>query len=107
MQAAAAPHLWQVGKLRMDVERREVRMHDELIELTRTEFSLLQALMQNPGYVFTRSELIEKALGYNYESIERTLDTHIKNLRRKLIQAGCPDYIRSVYGMGYKLTNSR
>ena len=104
MQSAIAPHLLQVGSLRMDVERREVRMHEELIELTRTEFSLLQALMQNPGYVFTRSELIEKALGYNYESIERTLDTHIKNLRRKIgDDPKQPTAIQTVYGVGYRL----
>lgn len=107
MQAAVAPHLLQVGKLRMDVERREVRMLDELIELTRTEFSLLQALMQNPGYVFTRSELIEKALGYNYESIERTLDTHIKNLRRKIgDDPKQPTAIQTVYGVGYRLSEA-
>ena len=107
MQAAVAPHLLQVGKLRMDVERREVRMQEELIELTRTEFSLLQALMQNPGYVFTRSELIEKALGYNYESIERTLDTHIKNLRRKIgDDPKQPTAIQTVYGVGYRLSEA-
>ncbi|MCX6046643.1 MAG: response regulator transcription factor [Chloroflexi bacterium] len=105
MNNASAPHLLQVGKLRMDVERREVHVNEDLIELTRTEFSLLQALMQNPGYVFTRSELIEKALGYNYESIERTLDTHIKNLRRKIgDDSKQPASIQTVYGVGYRLS---
>jgi two-component system, OmpR family, alkaline phosphatase synthesis response regulator PhoP len=104
LHTGGALHLLQIGKLRMDVERRAVFVHDDLIELTRTEFSLLQALMQNPGYVFTRSELIEKALGYHYESIERTLDTHIKNLRRKIgDDPRQPDYIQTVYGVGYRL----
>ncbi len=107
LSAATLPHLLQVGKLRMDVERREVRVHDEAVELTRTEFSLLQAFMQNPGYVFTRSELIEKALGYNYESIERTLDTHIKNLRRKIgDDPKQPTAIQTVYGVGYRLVET-
>ncbi|CAN5820541.1 response regulator transcription factor [soil metagenome] len=107
MSGASAPHLLQVGKLRMDVERREVHFNDDLIELTRTEFSLLQALMQSPGYVFTRSELIEKALGYNYESIERTLDTHIKNLRRKIgDDPKQPTSIQTVYGVGYRLSEA-
>ena len=104
LHATGVLHLLQVGKLRMDVERRAVFVHDDPIELTRTEFSLLHALMQNPGYVFTRSELIEKALGYHYESIERTLDTHIKNLRRKIgDDPRQPDYIQTVYGVGYRL----
>jgi len=104
LHGMAAQHLLQLGSLRMDTERREVHMHDELIELTRTEFSLLHALLQNPGYVFTRSELIEKALGYNYESIERTLDTHIKNLRRKIgDDPRSPVHIQTVYGVGYRL----
>ncbi len=107
MNTTQTPHLLQVGKLRMDVERREVRVYDDLIELTRTEFSLLQALMHNPGYVFTRSELIEKALGYNYESIERTLDTHIKNLRRKIgDDPKQPTSIQTVYGVGYRLAEA-
>jgi two-component system, OmpR family, alkaline phosphatase synthesis response regulator PhoP len=107
LSAATLPQLLQVGKLRMDVERREVRVADEFVELTRTEFSLLQAFMQNPGYVFTRSELIEKALGYNYESIERTLDTHIKNLRRKIgDDPKQPTAIQTVYGVGYRLVET-
>ena len=96
--------LLQVGDLRMDAQRREVTVSGHAIDLTRTEFSLLQALMQNSGYVFTRSELIERALGYSYESIERTLDTHIKNLRRKIgDDPKSPQYIQTVYGVGYRL----
>ncbi len=96
--------LLQVGDLRMDAQRREVTVSGHTIDLTRTEFSLLQALMQNSGYVFTRSELIERALGYSYESIERTLDTHIKNLRRKIgDDPKSPQYIQTVYGVGYRL----
>lgn len=94
----------QVGQLRLDVARHDVTINGLLLDLTRTEFSLLQTLMQNPGYVFTRSELIEKALGHSYESIERSLDTHIKNLRRKVgDDPKDPAYIQTVYGVGYRL----
>jgi two-component system alkaline phosphatase synthesis response regulator PhoP len=94
----------QVGQLRMDVGRHEVTLNGEPLDLTRTEFSLLQTLMQNSGYVFTRGELIEKALGHSYESIERSLDTHIKNLRRKVEDdPKDPVYIQTVYGVGYRM----
>lgn len=94
----------QVGQLRLDVARHDVTLNGVLLDLTRTEFSLLQTLMQNPGYVFTRSELIEKALGHSYESIERSLDTHIKNLRRKVgDDPKDPAYVQTVYGVGYRL----
>jgi two-component system alkaline phosphatase synthesis response regulator PhoP len=104
VQQAQPSHVFQVGALRLDLERREVMVGDAPVELTRTEFSLLHALLLNPGYVYTRSELIEKALGYTYESIERTLDSHIKNLRRKIgDDPRHPTYIETVYGVGYRL----
>lgn len=94
----------QVGQLRLDVARHDVSLNGLPLDLTRTEFSLLQTLMQNPGYVFTRSELIERALGHSYESIERSLDTHIKNLRRKVgDDPKEPAYIQTVYGVGYRM----
>lgn len=104
LQETESAAVLQVGNLRMDPGRHEVRLADAPVELTRTEFSLLQAFMQNPGYVFTRGELIEKALGYSYESIERTLDTHVKNLRRKIgDDSKHPIYIETVYGVGYRM----
>ncbi len=94
----------EVGDLRMDVARREVTLGGQPLELTRTEFNLLRVLMAHPGYVFTRSELMEKALGYSYESLDRTLDSHIKNLRRKIgDDPKRPTYIHTVYGVGYRL----
>jgi len=60
--------------------------------------------MENPGHAFTRSELIEKGLGYTYEGLDRTLDSHIKNLRRKIEpDPARPTYIQTVYGVGYRL----
>jgi two-component system, OmpR family, alkaline phosphatase synthesis response regulator PhoP len=104
----ASSATFQVADLHMDSDRREVYVGTEAIDLTRTEFNLLQVLIQHPGYVFTRSELIEKALGYNYEGLERTLDSHIKNLRRKLGDEPRPGgarnfQLQTVYGVGYRL----
>ena len=102
-RSAGTPVL-EVGDLRMDVARREVTLGGQPLELTRTEFNLLRVLMAHPGYVFTRSELMEKALGYSYESLDRTLDSHIKNLRRKIgDDPKRPTYIHTVYGVGYRL----
>lgn len=96
----------QIGALRLDPARYEVTLDGAPLEMTRTEFNLLHALMKNPGYVFTRSELIESALGYTYESIERTLDSHIKNLRRKIgDNPKEPVYIHTVYGVGYRMAD--
>ena len=92
------------GAIRMDVARRMVTVNGQPVDLTPTEFDILRTLMENPGYVFTRSSLIERSLGYDYESLERTLDTHIKNLRRKIEpDPRQPTYIQTVYGVGYRL----
>lgn len=101
---AAPARSLSVGALRLDADRRLVTAADVPVELTPTEFSLLQTLMENPGYVFTRAELMERALGYNYDGMDRTLDSHIKNLRRKIEDdPRTPDYIQTVYGVGYRL----
>ena len=103
-QEITTPAVLQVGDLRLDPGRHVVRLGDAPIDLTRSEFNLLEALMESPGYVFTRAELIEKALGYSYEGFDRTLDTHIKNLRQKLgDDPKQPRYIETVYGVGYRL----
>ncbi|MCI0399240.1 MAG: response regulator transcription factor [Chloroflexi bacterium] len=98
------PAILQVGALQMDLGRREVRVHDRVINLTATEFNLLRVLMEQAGYVFTRSELISKGLGADYEGIDRTLDSHIRNLRQKIEpNPREPTYIQTVYGVGYRL----
>jgi two-component system alkaline phosphatase synthesis response regulator PhoP len=101
--AESAPIL-EWGAIRLDVARRMVTVSGQSVDLTPTEFDILRTLMENPGYVFTRSSLIERSLGYDYESLERTLDTHIKNLRRKIEpDPKQPVYIQTVYGVGYRL----
>jgi two-component system alkaline phosphatase synthesis response regulator PhoP len=97
--------LLQVGGLEMDLGRREVKVDGRNIDLTPSEFNLLQVLMEQAGYVFTRSELISRGLGADYEGIDRTLDSHIRNLRRKLEpDPKNPIYVETVYGVGYRLS---
>lgn len=92
------------GPVHMDVNRHEVRVGGKLIELTPTEFELLKALLEQPGHAYTRRELIDRALGDDYESLERTLDSHIKNLRKKLeTDMDALSCIQTVFGVGYRL----
>jgi two-component system, OmpR family, alkaline phosphatase synthesis response regulator PhoP len=94
----------QCGALLMDIGRREVIMDTHPVDLTVTEFELLRALMEHPGYAMTRADLIERSLGYDYESVERSLDSHIKNLRKKIEpDPRHPTYIQTLYGVGYRL----
>ena len=73
-------------------------------ETNRTEFEIIKVLMQNPGFVITRDELAEKALGYGSASAGRTLDSHIKNLRRKIDRDSSQEsFIQTVHGIGYRM----
>ncbi|MEW5957020.1 MAG: response regulator transcription factor [Chloroflexota bacterium] len=100
----AQPQLLQVGDLRLDLDRHQAMLNEKLLDLTPTEFDLLTRLLQHPGHAFTRLELIEQGLGYAYEGLERTIDSHIKNLRKKLaVEPADPLYIETVYGVGYRL----
>ena len=94
----------QVGDLILDTGRRELTRDGLLINLTPSEFEILRELMLNPGFVITRDELAEKALGYGASSAGRTLDSHIKNLRRKLDRKeDSSSYVHTVHGIGYRL----
>ncbi|MBU1879119.1 MAG: response regulator transcription factor, partial [Chloroflexi bacterium] len=94
------PRVLQHGALIVDVDRHEVMVAGHgPVDLTHTEFELLRALVANPGRAFTRLELIEEGLGYSYEGLERTIDSHIKNLRRKIeSDPSNPTSIQTVYG---------
>jgi len=97
-------HIIRIDGLEMDMDSRRVTCDGKLIDLTPTEYTILKTLMQNTNYVFSRAELITRSLGYEYASIERTLDSHIRNLRKKIeIDPGQPRYIQTVYGVGYKI----
>jgi DNA-binding response OmpR family regulator len=90
--------------LSIDVEKHEVKRGDQLIELTPIEFELLRVLAEAPGRVYSRMQLLDKVQGYAYEGYERTIDSHIKNLRKKLEpDPDHPRYIKTVRGVGYKL----
>ncbi len=102
--AATPPPVLRVGNLQMDVDRHEVSVGARPVELTPTEFSILKVMLENPGHAFTRTQLIEKGPAYSYEGMERTVDSHIKNLRKKLeADPANPVYIQSVFGVGYRL----
>jgi two-component system alkaline phosphatase synthesis response regulator PhoP len=91
------------GELVIDLERHLVTLAGQSIDLTPTEFRLLTVFAQSPGRVFTRLQLLEHLQGSTYESFERTIDAHIKNLRRKLHRSPAdPEYITTIYGVGYK-----
>jgi two-component system alkaline phosphatase synthesis response regulator PhoP len=103
----APPQTLRVGGLEMDVRRRDVRVDGRPVELTPTEFSLLQVLMEQAGYVLTRGELTRRALGVDFEGVERTLDSHIRNLRQKLEpDPANPTYVQTVYGVGFRLAEA-
>jgi DNA-binding response OmpR family regulator len=91
------------GGLVIDRDAREVSVAGAPVELTRSEFDLLHALGLHPGRVFSRFELITKVQGYDYEGYERTIDAHVKNLRRKLGEdPKHPKFVVTVTGVGYK-----
>lgn len=104
-QAQEAPKTLHSGNLILDIGRHEVLLDGQTVELTQTEFKLLHLFMDNAGYAFTRSELVEKALGYEYDGMDRTLDSHVKNLRKKIEENPKePHFIQTVYGIGYRFT---
>lgn len=94
---------FESGRLRIDVAKQEVSLGGEVINLTPNEFRLLLALSRYPGRVYTRSELIHKVQGYEYEGYDRTIDAHVKNLRQKIEKdPRNPKYILTAFGVGYK-----
>jgi DNA-binding response OmpR family regulator len=100
--ASAAPT--RAGALEVDHFKREVRLGGRPIALTPTELKLVEALARAPGRTFTRQELVERAFGPDYHGLDRTVDTHITNLRRKLERGGGRHVVATVHGLGYRLT---
>lgn len=91
------------GKVKVNFRNHEAYLDDKPLNLTPVEFKLLGVMVKEPGRVFSREQLIEEALGYDFEGFNRTIDVHILNLRRKLeSDPAHPKYIRTVYGAGYK-----
>ncbi|HRX04401.1 MAG: response regulator transcription factor [Anaerolineales bacterium] len=106
-QPVLATTVLESGALRLDPDQHEARLDGQPLDLTPTEFDLLRTLMENQGHAFTRAELIEQALGYTYDGLDRTVDSHIKNLRRKIeVDPANPIYIQTVYGVGYRFAGA-
>ena len=96
--------LLRVSDLVIDAARMSVRRGDEPIDLTPTEFQILATLARHPGRVFTRAQLLDAARGTDAEAYERAVDSHVKNIRRKLERdPHAPKYLETVYGIGYRL----
>jgi DNA-binding response OmpR family regulator len=92
------------GDLVLDPEAREVRVRGEPVALTAAEFRLVEVLMRAPGRVFSRDDLMQRAFGADYEGLDRTIDVHIMNVRKKLeVDRAHPRRIVTVFGHGYKL----
>lgn len=95
--------LLSYGALSLNPEARTCAVAGHSVALTPTEFQVLELLMRRPGVAFTREQLISEALGYDYAAYERTIDAHIRNLRRKIEpDMANPTYIQTVFGVGYR-----
>ena len=103
---AGEAEVLRVGDLELDVPRMRVTRGGAPVELTATEFSLLAFMARQPGRVFTRSQLLDAIHGVAFESYERAIDAHVKNIRRKLEpDPRAPRYLLTVYGVGYRLAD--
>ena len=101
------PGLIRIGSLHIDLNGHRVMRQDEPVKLTRIEFSLLATLAQHPGQTFSRAQLIQRLHGSDDSGFDRSIDAHIKNLRRKLEDDPAdPRYIQTVYGIGYKFAET-
>ena len=102
-----AAEVIRVADVEIDVPRMRVTVGGRAVDLTATEFQLLAALAREPGRVFTRGQLLDAVHGVAFESYERAIDAHVKNIRRKLEpDPGTPRYVQTVYGVGYRFAGA-
>lgn len=100
---AARSDLLRAGPLELDRTAHTLKKNGQLVELTRMEFDLLDTLMSSPGRAFGRLELLERTQGYAYDGYERTVDVHVKNLRKKIEgDSASPTFVLTVFGVGYR-----
>ena len=100
------PGLLRVGDLEIDLNGFRVTRGGELVDLSRTEFNLLAILARHLGQAFTRSQLLSRLHGVSYDGYDRSIDAHVKNLRRKLEpDPAAPRYVETVYGVGYRFAD--
>ena len=105
--AQPAEEVLRAGDLALDPARHEVRRDGETLDLTPTEFRLLEALMRSPGRAYSRLQLLDLVQGEAFEGYERTIDAHVKNLRQKIEpDPSQPIHLLTVYGVGYKFAES-
>ena len=98
----------KAGSLIIDTEKHEVRRKGELLDITPTEFKILELLATNPGRVYSRYHIVEQIQEFAFEGYERTIDAHIKNVRRKIEENPKePQHIVTVYGVGYKFAGDQ
>ena len=104
VEAASAPaDVIRIGDIELDVPRMRSTVAGRRVELTPTEFELLATMARQPGRVFTRSQLLDAVHGVAFESYERAIDAHVKNIRRKLEpEPHAPRYLLTVFGVGYR-----
>ena len=106
--AGALGEIVHAGDVTLDIPRMRTDVAGRSVELTPTEFTLLTALARQPGRIFTRSQLLDAVHGVAFESYERAIDTHIKNIRRKLEpDPRRPTHVLTVYGVGYRFADER
>ncbi|GED32086.1 response regulator transcription factor [Brevibacillus centrosporus] len=95
-----------IGDLKISLREKNVTKKGQAVEMTPNEFRLLTTLVRHPGRTWSREELVEEVLGMDFIGSDRTIDTHIKNLRQKLEDdPKQPEYIKTVYGLGYRFDN--
>ncbi|MGH2437948.1 MAG: response regulator transcription factor [bacterium] len=107
MQARTAGDILRSGDLVLDLPRMRASVGDRPVDLTTTEFQLLATLARYPGRVYTRAQLLDALRGVAFESYERAIDAHVKNIRRKLEpDSRRPRFLQTVHGVGYKLADT-
>ena len=103
----AKKKILSLKNMQIDVNLQKVLMNDVKVNLTPKEFSILQNLCSYPGKIYSRQEIIDLVFGLDFDGFDRTIDTHIANLRKKLKNADPEnDYVESVYGLGYRLVDA-
>jgi DNA-binding response OmpR family regulator len=106
MARAGGPEVLRVADVEVDIPRMRVSVAGRTIDLTPTEFHLLTTMAREPGRVFTRSQLLDAVHGVAFESYERAIDAHVKNIRKKIEPTpGRPRYLLTVHGVGYRFTD--
>lgn len=107
LHAEPLTHSLVIGSISLDDKTHQVMIDKQVLNLTPNEFGLLKIMMSRPNRVFSRSELINQVQGYDFEGYDRTIDSHIKNLRKKIDQKlPGQEIISTVYGVGYKFIAS-